>query len=147
MTEPGVTSATVERILPASPDEVYEQWIDPDALLDWMCPRPARCLKVDVDPRLGGGIRIDIEENGQRFYVHGTYTELHRPSRLGFTWSCSTWPDPSLVTHVLVTLVPQGADGTLMTILHSALTRDLVDQHLRGWTLIAQQLETGLDLR
>jgi uncharacterized protein YndB with AHSA1/START domain len=147
MTEPGVTSAHVERLLPATPDEVFEQWIDPDALQDWMCPRPARCLKVEIDPRPGGEIRIDIEETGQQFYVHGTYTELSRPTRVGFTWSCSTWPDPSLVTHVLVTLAPQGADRTLMTILHTALTPDLGDQHLHGWTLIAQQLEASLDVR
>jgi hypothetical protein len=34
-----------------------------------------------------------------------------------------------------------------MTILHTALTPDLGDQHLHGWTLIAQQLEASLDVR
>ncbi|HZC71611.1 MAG TPA: SRPBCC domain-containing protein [Jatrophihabitans sp.] len=140
MTGPGVVSAIVERLLPATPDEVYEQWLDPDALLDWMCPRPARCLSVQAEPRIGGRIRIDIEEHGRPFYVHGTYTDLDRPSRIGFTWSCSTWPDPSLVSHVLVTLLPRGADQTLMTISHSALTADLADQHRHGWQLIAEQL-------
>ncbi|MGH3626802.1 MAG: SRPBCC family protein [Sciscionella sp.] len=144
MTGPGVATAVVERILPATPDEVYDEWIDPDALLDWMCPRPARCLKVEADPRVGGRIRIDIEDNGQHFYVHGMYTDLDRPARLGFTWSCSTWPDPALVSHVLVTLMPHGAGQTLMTIYHSALTPDLFDQHLTGWRLIAAQLESVL---
>jgi uncharacterized protein YndB with AHSA1/START domain len=131
-------------MLPATPDEVYDEWIDPDALLDWMCPRPARCLKVEAEPRLGGRIRIDIEDKGQQFYVHGTYTDLDRPTRLGFTWSCSTWPDPTLVSCVLVTLMPHGVDQTLMTISHSALTPDLLDQHLHGWRLIAAQLESVL---
>jgi uncharacterized protein YndB with AHSA1/START domain len=147
MSEPGVVSAVVERLIPATPDEVYDQWIDPDALLDWMCPRPARCLKVEAEPRLGGRIRIDIEDEGKQFYVHGVYTDLDRPRRLGFTWSCSTWPDPSLVSYVLVTLRPHGLEQTLMTISHSALTPDLSDQHLRGWHLIAEQLESALQKR
>ena len=98
-----------------------------------------------LKPRLGGRIRIDIEDRGQRFYVHGTYTDLDRPTRLGFTWSCSTWPDPTLVSHVLVTFTPHGADQTLMTISHSILTPDLRHQHLRGWRLIAAQLEAVLE--
>jgi uncharacterized protein YndB with AHSA1/START domain len=147
VTEPGVVSGIVERLLPATPDEVYDEWVDPEALVDWMCPRPARCLQVTAEPRVGGALRIDIEDGGQQFYIHGTYTDLDRPSRVGFTWSCSTWPDPSLVSHVLVTLAPDGVDQTKMTIIHSALTPDLLDQHLRGWRLIAAQLHAALDPR
>jgi uncharacterized protein YndB with AHSA1/START domain len=140
MTEPPESVAVVERLLTATPDEVYDEWIDPTALLEWMCPRPARCLRVEADPRIGGRLRIDIEDGGAQFCVFGTYTELDRPTRLGFTWTCSTWPDPTLRSHVLVTLTAQGPDRTLMTIQHTALTADLVDQHLRGWQLIADQL-------
>jgi uncharacterized protein YndB with AHSA1/START domain len=147
MTSPGVATAIVERLLPAPPDEVFGEWIDPDALLEWMCPRPARCLKAEVEPWVGGRLRIDIEEAGKQFYVFGTYTDLDRPNRLGFTWSCSTWPDPTLTSYVLVTLVPRGAVQTLMTITHSALTPDLTDQHLRGWRLIAGQLGAVLEQR
>ena len=147
MTEPGVVTAIVERLLPATPDEVYDEWTDPGALRDWMCPRPARCLNVEAEPRPGGRIRIDIEDRGQQFYVHGTYTDLDRPTRVGFTWSCSTWPDPSLVSQVVVTLQPHGPDQTLMRISHSALTPDLLSQHLHGWRLIAVQLESALGAR
>jgi uncharacterized protein YndB with AHSA1/START domain len=139
----GVATAIVERLLPATPEDVYDEWTNPDALLEWMCPRPARCLKVEADLRIGGRLRIDIEENGARFFVTGTYTDLDRPNRLGFTWSCSTWPNPALRSHVLVTLVPRG-DQTLMTIAHTALTPDLTEQHLRGWRLIAAQLDAVL---
>ncbi len=80
MTEHGAVSALIEQLLPATPEEVYDEWIDPDALLEWMCPRPARCLKVEADPR-------------------------------------------------------------------GARTPDLVEQHLRGWRLIAAQLESTLKTR
>ena len=144
MNDPGAEGVVVERLLPATPDEVYDEWLDPDALTEWMCPRPARCLRVESDPRVGGRLRIDIEEAGTQFYVHGSYTELDRPRRLGFTWSCSTWPDPTLITYVVVTLTPQGVDQTLMRISHTALPPDLAGSHLRGWEVIASQLDAKL---
>jgi uncharacterized protein YndB with AHSA1/START domain len=142
MTGPGVV--VVRRLLTATPDEVYDEWLDPEALTEWMCPRPARCLQVESDPRVGGRLRIDIEEAGTQFYVHGTYTALDRPGRLGFTWSCSTWPDPTLITAVLVTLTAHGNEQTLMTIAHTALRPDGVGNHRRGWELIAVQLDAKL---
>jgi uncharacterized protein YndB with AHSA1/START domain len=145
MSNDPITSAVIARLLPASPDEVYDEWLDPDSLIEWMCPRPARCLKVDLDACIGGRLRIDIEEAGRRFYVHGTYTHLDRPERIGFTWSCSTWPNPHHVSYVLITLAPSGPGQTLMTITHTALTSDLIDQHRRGWQLIADQLNDSLD--
>src|SRR5262245_56291382 len=134
-------SAVVERVLPASPEQVYDEWLDPQALTEWMCPRPARCVNVLAEPWVGGRLRIDIEELGRQFSVFGMYTDLDRPARIGFTWSCTTWPDPTLVTYVLVTLALHGEHETLMTIAHSALTPDLREQHLAGWRRIAQQLE------
>ena len=96
--------ALVARLVPASPAVVYDEWLDPDALSDWMCPRPARPTNIEIDPTIGGRLRIDIEEDGVRFAVTGRYVELDRPRRLSFTWSCSTWPDPNLESLVTVTL-------------------------------------------
>lgn len=144
MSDPAAEGVVIERLLAATPGEVYDEWLDPDALTEWMCPRPARCLRVESDPRVGGRLRIDIEEAGTQFFVHGTYTELDRPERLGFTWSCSTWPDPTLITYVRVTLTAHGTDQTLMRITHTSLPPDLADNHRRGWELIAAQLDAEL---
>jgi uncharacterized protein YndB with AHSA1/START domain len=66
----------VRRLLPAPPDVVYDEWLDPGALADWMCPRPARCRNVESEPRLGGRLRIDIEDGGTQFWVSGEYLVL-----------------------------------------------------------------------
>ena len=137
-------AAIVQCVLPAPPDVVYDEWLDPDALAEWMCPRPARCTGIQAEPWVGGRLRIDIEESGVEFYVSGTYQDLTRPSRLSFTWSCSTWPDPSLQSIVTVTLEPHEDDQTAMTIHHALLPPDLVDQHEQGWTAIARQLADEL---
>jgi uncharacterized protein YndB with AHSA1/START domain len=137
-------TATVQRLLPASPDVVYDEWIDPDALADWMCPRPARAINIELDPTIGGRLRIDIEEDGIRFTVTGRYVELDRPERLSFTWSCSTWPDPSAESLVTVTLEPRRDNKTFMTIRHALLPPELIDEHQSGWARIAEQLGTTL---
>ena len=33
---------TVRRVLPAPPAVVYDEWLDPVGMVEWMCPRPAR---------------------------------------------------------------------------------------------------------
>jgi uncharacterized protein YndB with AHSA1/START domain len=138
------TVAVVQRVLPARPDEVFDEWLDPVALSEWMCPRPAHATSIELDPRVGGRLRIDIHEAGVQFYVEGKYLELERPRRLRFTWSCSTWADPNRESVVTVTLEPHGFVETFMTIRHELLPDEHIANHERGWTLIAQQLEGGL---
>ncbi|HEV3174061.1 MAG TPA: SRPBCC domain-containing protein [Actinocrinis sp.] len=134
----------VRTTLPAPPNVVYDEWLDPEALTEWMCPRPARCLRVALDPQVGGELRIDIEDEGEQFFVSGTFLALDRPRLLRFTWSCSLWPDPDLVTTVSVHLDPQGNGDTLMTIRHAMLPPDVRIRHEHGWAKIADQLADGL---
>jgi uncharacterized protein YndB with AHSA1/START domain len=140
---------TVRRTMPAPPDAVYDEWLDPEALLDWMCPRPARCLKVELDPRVGGKLRFDIEDEGEQFFVHGVFLTLNRPRLLQFTWSCSIWPDPHLQTTVSVRLEPDGPQQqqTLMTIQHAMLPPDVRNRHEHGWGKITEQLAHKLAAR
>jgi uncharacterized protein YndB with AHSA1/START domain len=138
------TTALVRRLLPAPPEVVYDEWLDPVALADWMCPRPARCRGIESDPRVGGRLRIDIEEEGAEFYVTGEYLALDRPGRLSFTWACSTWPDPSHSSVVTVLLERREGGQTLMTIRHTLLPPGLADQHAHGWETIAGQLAAEL---
>ena len=130
---------TVRRVLPAPPDVVYDEWLDPVGMLEWMCPRPARAVKISLEPSVGRPLRIDIEDSGSSLYVTGTFVELDRPRRLRFTWSCSAWADPSVQSLVTVTLEARGADETMMIIEHEQLPPEEVDSHQHGWGTIAVQ--------
>jgi uncharacterized protein YndB with AHSA1/START domain len=147
MTDLHATAAVVERVLPATPDEVFNEWVDPDALADWMCPRPAHATKIELDARVGGSLRIDIEEGDARLSVAGTYLQVAPPRLLQFTWSCSTWEDPTLESIVTVTLEPYGRLETLMIIHHALLPPEHVTNHAQGWTVIARQLGEVLPRR
>lgn len=89
---------------------------------------------------MGGRLRFDIEDGGIEFFVAGEFTVVDRPRRLSFTWHCSTWPDPSAGSLVVVSLDPHAGDQTLMTIEHFLLPPGLADQHQAGWLAIADQL-------
>ncbi len=138
---------TVRRVLPAPPDIVFDEWLDPVGMTEWMCPRPARAVKISLEPSVGGLLRIDIEDGGFSLYVTGRYVELDRPRRLRFTWSCSAWADPTVQSMVTVTLDHHGAGETMMTIEHEQLPPEQADDHARGWAAIGAQLDEVLAAR
>jgi uncharacterized protein YndB with AHSA1/START domain len=140
--EPAV--AIVTRALPATPDVVFDEWLDPDALREWMCPRPARVVGVQIDPTVGGALRLDIDDEGSRSVVTGEFLAIDRPRRLVFTWRDSNWAgsDPDSVVTVL--LEPHGDAATQMRILHESLPPGALEGYGPGWDLVARQLETSL---
>ncbi len=139
MTGPVPAAAIVRRVLPAPPAAVWAEWLDPEGMAEWMCPRPARPTKIELDPRPGGRLRIDIDDQGFELSITGRYLELDEPRRLSFTWSCSVWQPPA-DSVVTVTLLPHGDEQTLMTIHHAKLPPDVLDSHQNGWALIGEQL-------
>lgn len=76
MSEPKPTAVVVQRLIPAPPEVVYQEWIDPEALADWMCPRPTRATKIELEPTVGGRLRLDIDDSGRRIHVTGEFLEL-----------------------------------------------------------------------
>jgi uncharacterized protein YndB with AHSA1/START domain len=137
--------ARVRRIMPAPPDVVFDQWLDPESLTEWMCPRPVRCVAIMLEPRVGGLVRFDVDESGTPAQMTGHFLEIDRPHLLRFTWSWSTWPEPAAVSIVAVAFEPVGDDKTLMTIEHSLLPPDLLDMFQNGWARTCDQLAAVLD--
>jgi len=143
VTGPAAVAATVQRVLPAPPAAVWEEWLDADGMAEWMCPRPARPTKIELDPRPGGRLRIDVDDEGFELSITGRYLELDEPRRLSFTWSCSNWQPPAN-SVVTVTLTPHGDEQTLMTIHHAKLPPNALDGNQNGWARISEQLEGWL---
>lgn len=130
----------VQRIMPAAPEVVFDQWLDPESLEDWMCPRPVEVLAVEVDPRVGGSVRFDVDDSGTRVLIAGRFLTIDRPKLLRFTWSNSDWADPTTVSVVNVAFEPFADDQTLMSIEHSLLPPEEFDNFHNGWTLTFDQL-------
>ena len=146
MSVPDLPAVQVQRVIAASPETVYDEWLDAEALRDWMCPRPAHATRVELDPRVGGRLRIDIEDSGDRVVVTGQYLELDRPHRLAFTWRSSAWSEErdSVVT---VTFEAEAGGRTLMTIHHVRLPDRVRSGYRTGWARILEQFDHSIGTR
>ena len=130
----------VQRVMPAAPEVVFDQWLDPESLTEWMCPRPTRCVAITVEPCVGGSVRFDVDDSGTSVLITGRFLAVDRPHLLRFTWSNSNWPDPTVVSVVNVAFAPSGDDQTLMSIEHSLLPPEEFDNFQNGWALTCDQL-------
>ena len=142
MTEAPV--ARVQRVMPAAPDVVFDEWLDPESLAEWMCPRPSRCVAVTVEPRIGGSVRFDVDNLGASLLITGQFLAIDRPRHLRFTWTNSDWPDPTTVSLVNVAFEPFGDDQTIMSIEHSLIPPERFDDFQNGWAGVCDQLAAHL---
>jgi uncharacterized protein YndB with AHSA1/START domain len=140
VTDAPATSAVVRRVLPASPEVAYDEWLDEDALAEFMCPYPVRATKVEIEPRIGGRFFVEMTEGEHATAISGEYLELDRPHRLSFSWSYA----PGVDSVVTITFEARGQGQTLMTIDHTKLPPEDVESHTGGWSSIAELLERKL---
>ena len=131
----------IERVFAASPEVVFDAWLDLDLLRVWFCGGQTQVKLVEVDPRVGGAYRI-VMSDGEREWDHsGTYLELDRPRRLVFTWHT---PSTSFKeTRVTVTLADDG-EGTRLCLRHESLPSDMVEPHHKGWMELMENLDKAL---
>jgi uncharacterized protein YndB with AHSA1/START domain len=132
----------LERILPASPADVFRAWTEPASLRVFMCPGDVTAVDVEADVRVGGRFRLVMHEGGKTIPHTGEYRVVDPPSRLVFTWhSPITTPAGSLVT---VELTPHPA-GTRLVLTHEGLPNDdVAGRHTRGWGSILDLLAAHL---
>ena len=114
---------TFERIISASPDEVYDAWLNPQ--------NPGSIWnvadKLILNPEVDGFYYMHAHDTPH----YGRFTEVDRPNRLEHTWvSPNTLGDESTVT---LSFKQQG-DNTLMTLVHSGLPdHEFAKRHESGW--------------
>jgi uncharacterized protein YndB with AHSA1/START domain len=112
-----------ERVIPASPTEVFDGWLDPKIPGNpWNAAE-----KFILNPKVDGLFYWALKGTSH----YGRFTEIERPARIQHTWvSPNTLGEESLVT---VNFTKQGED-TLMTLVHSGLPdTDAGRGHEKGW--------------
>jgi uncharacterized protein YndB with AHSA1/START domain len=83
------TKVAVIRRFNAAPERVFDAWLDPEMLGQWMfgpAVRDEEIVRLTTDARIGGCFSFLVRRNGQEIDHVGTYLELKRPNRLVFTW-------------------------------------------------------------
>jgi uncharacterized protein YndB with AHSA1/START domain len=143
---PVSTDSTVEvqvsRNIDASPERVFDAWLDPASVRKWLFATPTgQMLKVEVDGRQGGKFVI-VERRPDIDAEHvGEYVELHRPSRLVFDFSVPQYSAES--TRIAVDITPDGP-GSKVTLTHEGVLADYAERTKAGWTGILDGLAATL---
>ena len=130
------------RRMPAPREVVFDAWIDPEGIREWMCPGNATSAEATLDVRVGGSFRI-VMKAPDRDHVHiGTYQVVERPSKLVFTWSSAE--NPAEVTVVTVEFLPHGNESELI-LTHERLRKpDVAERYENGWGAIAEKFAAYL---
>ena len=133
----GTASVTIERRIAATPSRIFDAWLDPAAAGKWLFATPDGVVeRVEIDPRVGGGFRIE-ERRGDDLAAHfGEYLEIDRPRRLEFDFWTSLSAER---TRVTVSIAADG-DGALVTLTHEGVWAAWADKTRQGWTNILDGL-------
>ena len=132
----------LQRLLPASPQEVFDAWTDPKSLQQWFCPGTVSLASVDLDVRVGGHFRIVMRDETKDLLHTGTYREIDPPQRLVFTWrSSGTYDQETLVT---VELHPRGTKTELVLTHERLPDASSAGKHEEGWQDVVRKLTVYL---
>lgn len=133
-------SLTVSRTINAPVKAVFDAWLNPEMLKQFMIPGDSMIVpSATTDPTVGGNFEI-VMRNGDQDLPHtGTYSEITPHSRIAFTWETPFSED---VSEVSITLTPKG-DATEIELFHSKFTtEESRDNHEAGWTKILETLNS-----
>jgi uncharacterized protein YndB with AHSA1/START domain len=132
---------TVRRTIKASPEAVYNAWLDPAVVRRFMAGGAIQTVaEARTDPRVGGGFYI-LMVSDKEIPHQGIYKELTPHSLIRFTWESPYSPADSEV-EIRLTPVPDGTEVTLTQV--KFLSEGARDGHRDGWTLILDRLDSAL---
>ena len=135
---------SVRRKMPAPREVVYEAWIDPHGIREWMCPGDVTSAEAVLDVRVGGSYRI-VMKGKERDHVHtGVYQIVEPNSKLVFTWTQEGNEGSTLVT---VEFLAQGSESELVLTHERFSKADVAQRYESGWGTIAEKLAAYLTQR
>jgi uncharacterized protein YndB with AHSA1/START domain len=107
----------------ADPEEVFDHFTRPDALVRWMGDRAI------LDPRAGGEFTVFFEDR----CVRGRYVEIDRPRRLVISWGREGSREMPPFSSTLEVVFSREANGTRVNIVHHGLPASETARHALGW--------------
>jgi len=136
----------LERRFTASPERVFDAWLDPDLVGSWIVgatPDEQALVRLTIDRQVGGCFSFLIRRNGIQIEYVGRYLHMKRPYRLVFTWGVAGVSED--LSRVIVELLPVGT-GCDLTLTHevSSAWRDDTGQTEAEWITMLGALAAEL---
>ncbi len=114
------TTIKQKTLIPATPDEVY------DAFMDAKKHSAFTGSKATCDPKVGG------EFTAWDGYISGRNLELVKGKEIVQEWLTTDWPDSFPPSRLELTF-KEAKRGTEISMIHSNLPADHVDDLAEGW--------------
>src|SRR6478752_7743856 len=144
----------LERVIAASPDEVYRAWLDPELLQRWLAPGGITVERAEIEARVGG--RYGIWHAASGIDVGGfecEIVELVPNERIVFRWGFvgpGRTAGPAFDSLLTITLRSVSRDATVLTLVHEHLDDlaagmpHVADKVEVGWKLVLEKLAVTL---
>jgi len=131
-------AVVVRRTIAAPAEDLFDAWLDPQALALWMRPGTIQSTVAQVEARVGGGYEITMQGTSRPIVHKGVYRTIDRPTRLAFTWiTAFTENRETLVTVDFIRL----GQRTEVVVTHEQLPESALPSHHKGWTSGLEHLD------
>jgi uncharacterized protein YndB with AHSA1/START domain len=146
MGAPSPITVRVSRAFDASPERVFDAWLDPQLIGTWMFGsrlRDEEVLRVAVDARVGGAFSFLVRRGEQEIDHVGVYLAIERPRRLVFTWGIAGESSNESLVTIDIAAMPTGCELTLTHVMHPKWA-DYASRTQAGWTKMLDALADTL---
>jgi uncharacterized protein YndB with AHSA1/START domain len=137
-----VPALVLRRTFDAPRERVFDAWITPESMSQFMGPGDVSATNISVDARVGGRYSITMNTPDGKMIVGGVYREIRRPERIQCTW---VWEedDPADVHETLLTLeFLERGSKTEVVLTHEQLRNaESRASHEHGWTAILEKFD------
>ena len=141
MTAEGPVKVRVTRRFSATPERVFDAWLDPEKAARFLyATEEGEMVRVEIDARVGGRYSIVERRDGQDVDHTGEYLEIDRPHRLVFTLQVPLYSEE--VDRVTIQIEP-AEGGCELTLVHET-SPEWADQSAEGWDMILDSLAAAL---
>lgn len=133
-------SVTIDFIINAPIDVVWNAWTNPEIILNWFGSDPnGTGVCADIDAQPGGSFSVTFQNSdGEQHTCSGTYSEVEPFNKLTFSWEWKS--EPGVESFVEVLLIADG-NNTKMHFKHSRLGTGSAHDYLPGWKATFEKLD------
>lgn len=146
MTPATTLEVRVSHRFKASPERVFDAWLDTRMLARWMAGpavRDEEIVHLELDPRVGGTFSFKVLRDGEEIDHVGEYREIDRPRRLVFTWAIG---ERSADDEPVTVEIEPLDEGCVLHLVHPIQPEwaEYAPRTERGWTHMLGKLDEAL---
>jgi len=131
----------VVRRFDASPERVFDAWLDPQIARQWLFSTPdGEMVRAETDARVGGRFTFTERRDGEDVEHVGEYLVVDRPSRLVFTFAVPKYSTEYDRVTVEIRRLDKGCELTLTNEMSPEIYREWGERNRSGWTMLLDGL-------